>query len=108
MYILADASTAAALVSMNGRQWAELLFLAAISTVIATLTWNYSVARLPSATTGVFLYLIPVIALAAGAVLLDENVTVTMLLGGLLIILGVAVAQFGPRLSKLRHEQNAV
>jgi drug/metabolite transporter (DMT)-like permease len=108
MYILADASTATALVSMNGRQWAELLFLAAISTVIATLTWNYSVARLPSATTGVFLYLIPVIALAAGAVLLDEDVTVTMLLGGLLILLGVAVAQFGPRLSKLRHEQNAV
>jgi drug/metabolite transporter (DMT)-like permease len=108
MYLLADMSTATALATMNTRQWAELLFLAVLSTVIATLTWNFSIARLPAATTGAFLYLIPVIAIAAGALLLDEDVTVAMVIGGLLILLGVAVAQFGPRLSRLRHEKNAV
>jgi drug/metabolite transporter (DMT)-like permease len=108
MYLLADMSTATALATMNTRQWAELLFLAVLSTVIATLTWNFSVARLPAATTGAFLYLIPVIAIAAGALLLDEDVTVAMVIGGLLILLGVAVAQFGPRLSRPGHEKNAV
>lgn len=108
MYMLADSSTVAALTTMTRRQWAELLFLAAISTVIATLTWNYSVARLPSATTGAFLYLIPVIAITAGALFLGEDVTIAMIIGGLLILLGVAIAQFGPRPSKLRHTQNTV
>jgi drug/metabolite transporter (DMT)-like permease len=107
MYILADMSTGAALATMNSRQWMELMFLAVISTVIATLTWNFSVARLPATTTGAFLYLIPVIAIAAGALLLGEEVTVAMMIGGLLILLGVAVAQFGPRLRRFRHEKNA-
>jgi drug/metabolite transporter (DMT)-like permease len=108
MYLLADTSTVTALTTMNARQWAELMFLAVLSTVIATLTWNFSVARLPAATTGAFLYLIPVIAIAAGALLLDEDVTLAMVIGGLLILLGVAVAQFRPRLSRPRHEKNAV
>jgi drug/metabolite transporter (DMT)-like permease len=108
MYVFVSADTVTTLTSMTARHWTEIMFLAVISTFIASLTWNFSAANLPATTTGAFLYLIPVIAIAAGALLLDEEITTAMILGGVLILLGVAVAQFGPRLSKLRHEQNAV
>lgn len=94
--------------AMTTRQWLEMLFLASCSTFIAMITWTYASARLPAATTGVFLYLIPIIAVFAGVLVLGETLTWSAALGGLCIILGVAVAQFGPRPRRVRHEENAV
>jgi drug/metabolite transporter (DMT)-like permease len=97
MLTLASPSTLDTLRAMTQQQWAELLFLAFVSSFIAMIGWTYATARLPAATIGAALYVIPVIALVAGAVFLDETVTFTTILGGLLILGGVAMAQFGPR-----------
>jgi drug/metabolite transporter (DMT)-like permease len=86
--------------TMTARQWLELLFLAFCSTFIAMLAWTYASAKLPATTTGPFLYLIPVIAVLAGVLILDETLTLPTVLGGLCIILGVAVVQFRPRRSR--------
>jgi drug/metabolite transporter (DMT)-like permease len=94
--------------NMTQRQWLEVLFLTTCSTFIAMLTWTYASAKLPAATTGLFLYLIPVIAVLAGVLILGETLTWSTMFGGLCIILGVAAAQFGPRMRRVRHEQNAV
>ena len=59
-------------------------------------TWK---ARSP----GVFLYVQPVVAAIGGILLLGEQLTWPLLLGGSLIIAGVAIAQFGPH-----HAQNAL
>jgi drug/metabolite transporter (DMT)-like permease len=108
--ILAFASSATidTLVAMTPGQWFDLLFLAFFSTFIAMIGWNYAAARLPASTTGAFLYLIPVVAVCAGAFMLGETVALSTILGGLLIIGGVAIAQFGPRQRRVRHVDNAV
>jgi drug/metabolite transporter (DMT)-like permease len=108
MLALASPATIDTLHAMTQRQWLELLFLAGCSTFIAMFTWTYATARLPASTIGPFLYLIPVIAVFSGALILDEAVTLSTFLGGILILAGVAVAQFGPRLRRVRHEQNAI
>jgi drug/metabolite transporter (DMT)-like permease len=108
MLALASPATIDTLHAMTRRQWLELLFLAGCSTFIAMFTWTYATARLPASTIGPFLYLIPVIAVFSGALILDEAVTLSTFLGGILILAGVAVAQFGPRLRRVRHEQNAI
>lgn len=97
--ILAFASpgTLDTLHTMTGRQWLEVLFLASCSTFLAMITWTYASAKLPATTTGPFLYLIPVIAVLAGVLVLGETLTLPSVLGGLCIILGVAVAQIRPR-----------
>jgi drug/metabolite transporter (DMT)-like permease len=97
MLLLASSATIDTLSAMTQRQWFELVFLAFVSSFIAMIGWTYATARLPAATIGAALYVIPVIAVVAGAVFLGETVTVTAMLGGLLILGGVAVAQFGPR-----------
>lgn len=100
--------TVETLTVMTARHWAELGFVACTSTFLAMFAWTYSTARLPAATTGAFLYLIPVIAVVAGTLVLGETLTLNMMLGGLLILGGVAVAQFGQRFRRVRHEKNAV
>lgn len=98
MLALASPGTLDTLTTMTIRQWLEVFYLATCSTFIAMLTWTYASARLPATTTGPFLYLIPVIAVLAGVLVLGETLTLSTILGGLCIILGVAVAQFGPRM----------
>jgi drug/metabolite transporter (DMT)-like permease len=80
------------------RQWAELIYLVLASGIGGTLLWNYGSKHLSGTTAGTFLYLIPVVAVASGALVLAEPVTIFIVLGGLLMLVGVAAAQFGPSL----------
>jgi drug/metabolite transporter (DMT)-like permease len=104
---LASAETIETVRIMTARNWLEMAFMIVFSTFLATITWNYGAARLSAAATGATLYFVPVIAVAAGAIMLDELITRDILLGGLLIIAGVAVAQIGPRLRKLPLDETA-
>lgn len=87
---------------LDARQLAELIYLTFANGLLATCLWNYGNARLGNAHAGAFLYLIPVTAVASGAVFLGETVTPAIILGGLLTLAGVAIAQIGPTLRARR------
>ena len=108
MLALASPATIVTLTRMTPQQWLEVGYLAGISSFAAMFAWTYAAARLAASTIGASLYVIPVIAVLAGALILGEVVTLTTILGGILILAGVAVVQFGPRLRRVRHEQNAL
>lgn len=80
------------------RQWFEVVYLVFAAGIGGTMLWNYGAKHLSSTAAGTFLYLIPVIAVAAGALVLGEPVTLYIVAGGLLMLSGVAAAQFGPML----------
>jgi drug/metabolite transporter (DMT)-like permease len=105
MLSLASCETLATAGMMNGAQWGAMIFMVVISTFIASITWNYGAGRLPSATTGAFLYLVPILAVAAGALILGETISANVVFGGILILAGVAIAQFGDRwrMARLRR-----
>jgi drug/metabolite transporter (DMT)-like permease len=89
--------TFAVMRAMTTAQWGEMAFLIIVATFISSITWNYGVGRLSSAAAGAFLYLVPVLAVAAGVIFLDEALSANIILGGTLILAGVAIAQFGGR-----------
>ncbi len=82
------------------RQWAEIVYLVLAAGIGGTLMWNYGTKHLSSTAAGTFLYLIPVVAVTAGALVLDEAITIFVIAGGALMLTGVAAAQFGPALLK--------
>jgi drug/metabolite transporter (DMT)-like permease len=85
---------------LDFRQWLEVVYLVVAAGVGGTMLWNYGAKHLSSTAAGTFLYLIPVVAVTAGALVLDEAVTVFVVAGGMLMLGGVAAAQFGPQLRK--------
>jgi drug/metabolite transporter (DMT)-like permease len=85
---------------LDMRQWLEVAYLVIASGLGGTMLWNYGAKHLSSTAAGTFLYLIPVIAVAAGALVLGEQVTGYVVAGGLLMLAGVAAAQFGPALMR--------
>ena len=81
-------------------------FVVVFGTFLATSAWNYALGHMESAIAGIFLYVQPVVAAIGGIALLDERLTWPLLLGGALIILGVAIAQFGPLMQKRRFAES--
>ena len=94
---------------MNLTAWLAVGFVVVFGTFLATSAWNYALGTMDSSIAGVFLYVQPVVAAIGGILLLGEHLTWPLLLGGALIILGVAIAQFGPLISKpcCTHQQKA-
>ncbi len=93
--LLARPSTLDTLAVMSQRNWLEMGYIAIVSTIIASISWNFGASRLTAAAAGASLYLVPPIGVMAGAAILGETITPGMLLGGALIMLGVAITQFG-------------
>lgn len=93
--ILGRPSSFGTLTAMSARSWIEMAYLVIFVTALTMVTWNYGAARLPAAAAGAFLYMVPPLGVLAGAVMLGETVTPGMVIGGTLIMAGVAIAQFG-------------
>ncbi len=71
----------------------QIALLSLTSSVIGFLLWNQSAARLPPQLIGPLLYLIPVVGIAGGVTILGEPLTWQMMLGGLIVIYGVALGE---------------
>jgi drug/metabolite transporter (DMT)-like permease len=67
--------------------------LGLISSLLGFLLWNLAASTVASERLGLFLYLIPIIAVLGGALLLDEHFTGLLILGGTLTIAGVAIGE---------------
>lgn len=93
--LMASKPYAELLSTTTPRTWAELVYLAAFNSLLGAVLWNYGTRHLPGAAVGSFLYLLPVIAVAAGYAILGEPITPWLVVGGIIILAGVALAQSG-------------
>jgi len=70
-----------------------VVLLGAIGTGVAYLLYYRIVADLGPTTTSLVTYIIPVVAVAVGVALLDETFHVRVVIGGAMIIVGIALVQ---------------
>jgi drug/metabolite transporter (DMT)-like permease len=73
--------------------WQMLAFLAIIAQVVSYILWARGVDRLGATATATYVFLVPVFGVFFGWLLLDEQLGISLLLGFVLIILGVRLAQ---------------
>ncbi len=74
------------------RFWLAISFMALGGTVLALVLWNRGLARLGAVKAASYTYLVPVFALGMSVVFLHERPGLFQLLGGALVLLGVAIA----------------
>lgn len=74
----------------------NLLFLGLIASALCYVLWYHVVGELGAIKANNFVYLNPLITMIASVIVLNERVTWIMLLGALLILLGVMLAQPKP------------
>ena len=76
------------LFSYSPHAWASLFYLAFFGTVIGFLWYYQSIKEIGAVRSGVFINFVPLFAMVFGALLLDEPLTVGLLQGGSLVIVG--------------------
>jgi drug/metabolite transporter (DMT)-like permease len=86
--------TGFSLSQVSGRSAWALLWLVGPGSILALSAYGIAVRDLPTPIVGTYAYVNPVIAVALAATLLNEKITTSMLIGGGLIIAGVAVVVF--------------
>lgn len=82
--------------------WLQVAYLGFGMTVVGQGIWFYLVARHPLHDVAPFLLLVPAFSIAAGIVFLGETLSAIAVVGGALIIFGVAIATLGSPLDMMR------
>ena len=73
---------------------ANLLFLGGIASALCFVLWTNANKHLGVVKTSLYIYFIPLIAVLLGVVLLGETITISTILGGILIALAVFLANY--------------
>jgi len=85
------------LFSVSLSVWGMLLYVGIVCTGLTYGLWTAALTRLSIASIAVFQYAIPFIAIILSAILLDERITVPLVLGGIGIVAGIAITQRASR-----------
>ena len=72
--------------------WSIVLYLALIMTVIGYSVWYHLLGSVDVSKVSPFLMLLPITSIIAGVVILNEELTAPMIIGGLMIMTGVAAS----------------
>jgi drug/metabolite transporter (DMT)-like permease len=85
--------------NLDLRAWLSLFYLGPVGTIVAVITWNYAVGQLRPSTIGGSLYVIPILSILGGWLLLGEPFSTQTIIAGLIILAGVAIAEYGKTLN---------
>ncbi|HIF89679.1 MAG TPA: EamA family transporter [Candidatus Thioglobus sp.] len=81
-----------AMMTADWVDWSIVLYLALIMTVIGYSVWYHLLSSVDVSKISPFLMLLPVTSIIAGVTLLDEELTASMIIGGLMIMTGVGAS----------------
>ena len=80
-------------VTMNGVEAGNLLFLGMGASAICFATWNYAVKQLGSVKTSAYIYATPVMTVLIAAIALHEHMTAQSALGAVLVLAGLVLSE---------------
>ncbi len=82
-------STIKSIINLSSVGWIAVLFLGLLCSGVAYVIWAYALREMESAKVGAYLYFEPFVTVIAAWILLKENITLLMILSGLIITVGV-------------------
>jgi drug/metabolite transporter (DMT)-like permease len=74
---------------LDARGWTAMIFLGIFTTGLAYIAWFDALAQLPAAQTGAFLFIEPLTSMVVASIVLNEQVTLVSVLGGVVILIGI-------------------
>jgi len=71
----------------------NILYLGILSSGLAFILWNRGIEKIGSISAANYIYLVPLITAITGILILGETVSIKMVIGGVLILIGLYIAQ---------------
>jgi len=73
--------------------WLNIAFLGILSSGLAFILWQQGIERIGSIKASNYIYLVPLITAITGIITLNEKLTIKMIIGAILILIGLYIAQ---------------
>ncbi len=80
--------------------WFLLIYLIIVGSILCFLCFMYALQNLPQEIAGIYAYIIPIIALICGAILLDEPISLQLIIGAIITVAGVYMVNYYSRTAK--------
>ena len=98
LFIMAETTTdTVPLKSIPLNTWMMILYLVVFGSVIAFIAFIYSMKKLPASIASLYAYMNPMVAMLLAAVLLKEKLTLNILWGSVVTLLGVFMVNYSVR-----------
>ncbi|MCU0322098.1 MAG: EamA family transporter [Chitinophagaceae bacterium] len=92
MFVLTYASgNYIAWTSIPTTAWVAIAYLIFAGSILAFVAFIYSMKHLPSALASLYAYINPIVAISIGTVLLNEHITVKLIVGTIITLIGVYI-----------------
>jgi drug/metabolite transporter (DMT)-like permease len=88
---------------ISTRSWVALAYLVTFGSLLAFTSYSWLLGNAPISIVGTYAYVNPAVAVLLGALVLSEQVTWPMLLGGAIIIVGVGLVVGTERRTRIRE-----
>jgi drug/metabolite transporter (DMT)-like permease len=89
--------------NLTATGWGALLFLAVACSALGYLFWYGALERIEVSRVAALLYAEPLVTFVAAALLLGERVSGTVVIGGVLVLASVLVAQYAPAVRSMEE-----
>lgn len=88
------------LAAISVKTWLSISYLVIIGSVVSFIAFIYSLKRLPVAISSLYAYVNPIVAMVIAAILLKENLTVSIVIGTIITLIGVYLVNYSVRRDK--------
>jgi drug/metabolite transporter (DMT)-like permease len=85
------------LTTISLKAWLVIIYLVVFGSVIAFVAFIYSMKKLPAAVASLYAYINPLVAMVIGAIVLNEKLTLNILWGAIVTLIGVYLVNFSIR-----------
>ncbi|WP_240972904.1 EamA family transporter [Nonomuraea composti] len=88
--------------AVSGRSWAALAYLVLVGSLVGFTAYTWLLGNAPISLVSTYAYVNPIVAVILGVLVVNEHVTVQIVLGGLVILVGVALVVSTERRARAR------
>lgn len=88
------------LAAISIKSWLSISYLVVIGSVISFIAFIYSLKRLPVAISSLYAYVNPIVAMIIAAILLKEKLTISIVIGTIITLIGVYLVNYSVRRDK--------
>ena len=88
------------LAAISKKTWLSISYLVIVGSVISFIAFIYSLKRLPVAISSLYAYVNPIVAMIIAAIILKENLTISIVIGTIITLIGVYLVNYSVRRDK--------
>ena len=95
LFIIAETSQPTVSIrSISGTAWAAITYLVLAGSLLAFIAFIYSMKKLPPAVSSLYAYINPLVAMVTAAIALNEKLTIYILWGAIVTLVGVFIVNY--------------